>query len=61
MAVLVILENWDGKFKKQTFEIVTFAVRIAELIDDDIKIPPCSNRGIRACVNNIPHKTFHIL
>jgi electron transfer flavoprotein alpha subunit len=36
MAVLVILENWDGKFKKQTFEIVTFAVRIAELIDDQL-------------------------
>jgi electron transfer flavoprotein alpha subunit len=36
MPVFVILENWDGKFKKQTFEVVSFACNVAELIDDQL-------------------------
>ncbi len=30
MSVLVYTENWDGRFKKQTFEIVSYAATIAE-------------------------------
>lgn len=29
MSVLVYTENWDGRFKKQTFEIVSYAASIA--------------------------------
>jgi electron transfer flavoprotein alpha subunit len=32
MAVLVYAENWDGKFKKLTFELVSFATKIAEML-----------------------------
>jgi len=30
MSVLVYLENWDGKFKKSSFELVSYAHSIAE-------------------------------
>lgn len=30
MAVLVYTENWDGKFKKQSFELVSFAAGLAQ-------------------------------
>ncbi|MCD6345837.1 MAG: electron transfer flavoprotein subunit alpha/FixB family protein [Bacteroidales bacterium] len=36
MAVLVYTENWDGAFKKQSFELVSFASRIAELQNDEL-------------------------
>lgn len=32
MAVLVFLENWDGKFKKLSFELVSYASKVAEMI-----------------------------
>jgi electron transfer flavoprotein alpha subunit len=31
MSVLVYTENWDGQFKKLTFELVSFAVKLAEM------------------------------
>ncbi len=36
MAVLVYTENWDGKFKKSTFELASYATRIAEKISDQV-------------------------
>ena len=30
MSVLVFTENWDGKFKKMSFELVSYASKIAE-------------------------------
>ncbi len=30
MSVLVYTENWDGRFKKQTYEIVSYAAKLAE-------------------------------
>ena len=30
MSVLVFTENWDGKFKKLSFELVSFASKVAE-------------------------------
>ncbi|MDO9253874.1 MAG: electron transfer flavoprotein subunit alpha/FixB family protein [Bacteroidales bacterium] len=30
MSVLVFLENWDGKFKKLSFELVSYASKVAE-------------------------------
>jgi electron transfer flavoprotein alpha subunit len=31
MSVLVYTENWDGKFKKLTFELVSYAAAIAKM------------------------------
>ncbi|MBT5425350.1 MAG: electron transfer flavoprotein subunit alpha/FixB family protein [Bacteroidetes bacterium] len=33
MAVLVYKENWDGAFKKQSFELVSYANAIAEMLN----------------------------
>ena len=32
MSVLVFAENWDGKFKKATFEAITYANDVAQMI-----------------------------
>jgi len=32
MSVLVYLENWDGKFKKLSFELVSYASKVAEML-----------------------------
>jgi electron transfer flavoprotein alpha subunit len=32
MAVIVFNENWDGKFKKLSFELVSYAAKVAEMI-----------------------------
>jgi len=32
MSVLVYTENWDGKFKKLTFELVSYASGVAEML-----------------------------
>ena len=36
MSVLVYTENWDGKFKKQTFELVSYASEIAKMIGSHV-------------------------
>ncbi len=33
MSVLVYTENWDGKFKKLSFELVSFAAEIARMLN----------------------------
>ncbi len=35
MAVLVYNENWDGKFKKYSFELVSYASKIAEMLNTE--------------------------
>jgi electron transfer flavoprotein alpha subunit len=30
MSVLVYTENWDGKFKKLSFELISYAKQIAD-------------------------------
>jgi electron transfer flavoprotein alpha subunit len=32
MSVLVYTENWDGKFKKSSFELVSYAAKVAEML-----------------------------
>ncbi|MFC2117966.1 electron transfer flavoprotein subunit alpha/FixB family protein [Bacteroidota bacterium] len=32
MAVLIYTENWDGKFKNSSFELVSFGTKLAELL-----------------------------
>jgi electron transfer flavoprotein alpha subunit len=36
MSVLVYTENWDGKFKKQTFELVSYASEIAKMTNTGV-------------------------
>ena len=36
MSVLVYVENTDGKFKKSTFEVVSYAKAIADLTNDQL-------------------------
>jgi electron transfer flavoprotein alpha subunit len=33
MSVLVYTENWDGKFKKLSFELVSYATKVAEMLN----------------------------
>ncbi|MEA2105448.1 MAG: electron transfer flavoprotein subunit alpha/FixB family protein [Bacteroidota bacterium] len=33
MSVLVFTENWDGKFKKLSFELVSYANKVAEMLN----------------------------
>jgi electron transfer flavoprotein alpha subunit len=33
MSVLIYAENWDGKFKKLTFEIASYGAKVAEMLD----------------------------
>lgn len=36
MSVLVFTENWDGKFKKLSFELVSYASKLAELLNTSV-------------------------
>ncbi len=43
MAVLVYAENWDGKFKKLTFELVSFASKLAEMLNTSTSVLSIGN------------------
>ncbi len=36
MSVLVFLENWDGKFKKLSFELVSYSSKVAEMLGKQV-------------------------
>ena len=36
MSVLVYTENWDGQFKKLSFELVSYASKIAEMLSTSV-------------------------
>lgn len=36
MSVLVYIENWDGKFKKLSFELVSYASEVAKMISTNV-------------------------
>ncbi len=36
MSVLVYTENWDGKFKKLSFELVSYAAKVAEMLKTNV-------------------------
>ncbi len=36
MSVLVFTENWDGKFKKLSFELVSYASKLAEMLSTSV-------------------------
>jgi electron transfer flavoprotein alpha subunit len=33
MSVLIFVENWDGKFKKLSFELISYGARLAEMLN----------------------------
>ncbi len=43
MAVLVYTENWDGKFKKLSFELVSYASKVAEMLGTTISAVSIGN------------------
>lgn len=36
MSVLTFVENWDGKFKKVTFELISYAAKVAEMMHTSV-------------------------
>jgi electron transfer flavoprotein alpha subunit len=36
MSVLVFTENWDGKFKKLSFELVSYAVKLSAMLNTSV-------------------------
>lgn len=38
MSILVYTENWDGKFKKQSFEIVSYAAKLGEMLQAPVNV-----------------------
>ncbi len=36
MSVLVYTENWDGKFKKLSFELVSYATGVAKMLNTTV-------------------------
>jgi electron transfer flavoprotein alpha subunit len=36
MSVLVYTQNWDGKFKKSSFELVSYATKVAEMLNSSV-------------------------
>ena len=62
MSVLVFAENWDGKFKKSTFELLSYATKVAELLNtsaialsigkvDKIELEQLGKYGVSKIIN----------
>ena len=43
MSVLVFTENWDGKFKKLSFELVSYASKLAEILNSSVTVLSIGN------------------
>lgn len=43
MSVLVYTENWDGKFKKLSFELVSYASKVAEMLGTSVSAVSIGN------------------
>jgi electron transfer flavoprotein alpha subunit len=71
MAVLVFTENWDGKFKKSSFELASYAQAIAEMAGTesialsigpvpDTELQKLGHYGVNKIVS-IPDPAFKVL
>jgi electron transfer flavoprotein alpha subunit len=50
MSVLVYTQNWEGKFKKSTFELVSYASKVAQMLNTNlvcITIGPVTEEELR--------------
>jgi len=43
MSVLIFVENWDGKFKKLSFELVSYGAKLAEMLDTEVVVLSIGN------------------
>jgi electron transfer flavoprotein alpha subunit len=43
MSVLVYAENWDGKFKKSSFELVSYGAKVAEMLGTGLSVVSIGN------------------
>lgn len=62
MSVLIYAENWDGKFKKTTFELLSYGTKVAEMLNttatavsignvDSAELSQLSNYGINKIIS----------
>jgi len=62
MSVLVYVENWDGKFKKSSFELISYGVKLAEQLNtiaigfsigfvDKKELEKLGNYGVKRILN----------
>lgn len=62
MSVLVYTQNWDGRFKKSSFELVSYASKVAEMLktntvalsiglSDDSELRKLGNYGAKKIIN----------
>ncbi|NOU19013.1 MAG: electron transfer flavoprotein subunit alpha/FixB family protein [Bacteroidales bacterium] len=62
MSVLVFTENWDGKFKKLSFELASYASKVAEMLNtnavalsignvDESELKKLGNYGVKKVVS----------
>jgi electron transfer flavoprotein alpha subunit len=50
MSVLVYAQNWDGRFKKSSFELISYGVKVAEMLGTSLvclTIGPVSDEEMR--------------
>ena len=70
MSVIVYTENWDGQFKKQTFEIATYATKVASMLNTDAiaisignvsdeELGKLGNHGIKRIISVTDDKLKH--
>ena len=43
MSVLVYTQNWDGKFKKSSFELVSYGAKVAEMMNTSLVVVSIGN------------------
>ena len=56
MSVLVYTENWDGKFKKSSFELVSYASKVAEMLNTTasaLSIGNVDRRNLKSLANTV--------
>lgn len=70
MSVIVFTENWDGAFKKLSFEIATYASKLAEMLNTDPvaisigdveegELAKLGNHGIKRVISVLDDKLKH--
>ena len=52
MSVLVYTENWDGKFKKLSFELISYASKLSEMLKTSVVV---------ASIGNVKEEELHKL
>ncbi len=64
MSVLVYTENWDGKFKKLSFELVSYASAVAEMLKTNVtavSIGKAENEELKKLGNFGAHKIINVV